>query len=154
MSNTALIEKFYTAFARADAETMVSCYTDDIAFEDPAFGPLRGADAKNMWRMLVNPGLSLVFKQVWADGDKGGAHWEATYTFSKTGRKVVNKIDAQFEFRDGLICKHTDQFNFHSWSAQALGMPGKLLGWTSFLKNKVRRQALERLSHFSNKPKA
>src|SRR5688572_5589741 len=145
MTNTALIEKFYTAFAHADAEGMVSCYTDDIAFEDPAFGPLKAEDAKNMWRMLVNPGLSLLFSKVWADDNKGGAHWEATYIFSKTGRKVINKIDAEFEFRDGKISKHTDHFSFWKWSAQALGTPGLLLGWTPFLRNKVRQQALERL---------
>jgi ketosteroid isomerase-like protein len=151
MSNTALIEKFYTAFAHADAELMVSCYTDDIAFEDPAFGPLYGDDAKNMWRMLVNPGLQLVFSKVWADENKGGAHWEATYTFSKTGRRVVNKIDASFEFRDGLISKHTDKFSFWKWAAQALSLPGKLLGWTPALQQKVRQQALERLKNFSKK---
>lgn len=148
MTNTGLIEKFYTAFAHADAEAMVSCYADDIAFEDPAFGPLKGDDAKNMWRMLVNPGLSLIFSKVWADDNRGGAHWEATYTFSKTGRKVINKIDADFEFRDGKISKHTDHFNFWKWSAQALGTPGLLLGWTPFLRNKVRQQALERLRNF------
>lgn len=151
MSHTELIEKFYTSFANADAGGMISCYTDDIEFEDPAFGRLTGDQAKNMWLMLVNPGLSLVFNKVWADENKGGAHWEATYTFSKTGRKVVNKIDAEFEFRDGLICKHTDHFNFWKWSSQALGMPGILLGWTPFLKNKVRQQALGRLEKFNNK---
>jgi ketosteroid isomerase-like protein len=148
MTNTGLIEKFYSAFAHADAEGMVSCYTDDINFEDPAFGILKGEDAKNMWRMLVNPGLSLIFSKVWAGDNKGSAHWEATYTFSKTGRKVVNKIDAEFEFRDGKISKHTDHFSFWKWSAQALGTPGLLLGWTPFLRSKVRQQALERLHNF------
>lgn len=148
MSNTGLIEKFYSSFAHADAEGMISCYTEDITFEDPAFGILKGEDAKNMWRMLVNPGLSLIFSKVWADDNKGSAHWEATYTFSKTGRKVVNKIDAEFEFKDGKISKHTDHFNFWKWSAQALGTSGILLGWTSFLRNKVRLQALERLRNF------
>jgi len=155
MTNTELIEKFYTAFANADAETMVSCYTDDIAFEDPAFGPLQGEDAKNMWRMLVNPGLALVFSKVWAqerDGRQlGGAHWDATYIFSKTGRKVVNRIDASFEFRNGLICRHRDHFSFWKWSSQALGLPGQLLGWTPFLQHKVRQQALDRLRKFSSK---
>jgi hypothetical protein len=101
-----------------------------------------------MWRMLVNPGLSLIFSKVWADDNKGGAHWEATYTFTKTGRKVINKIDAAFEFRDGKISKHTDHFSFWKWSAQALGTPGLLLGWTPFLRSKVRQQALERLCNF------
>ena len=151
MTNRELIEHFYTSFAKADAEGMVSCYADTIAFEDPAFGPLQGEDARNMWRMLVNPGLKLEYSKVWTEGDKGGAHWEATYTFSKTGRKVVNKIDAVFEFKAGKIIRHKDHFSFWKWASQALGAPGLLLGWTPFLKHKVRQQALERLQRFKKK---
>lgn len=148
MTNKELIETFYTAFANADAEGMVRCYADDISFEDPAFGPLQGEAAKNMWRMLVNPGLKLSYSKVWTEGDKGGAHWEAHYIFSKTGNKVVNKIDALFEFKNGKIIKHKDHFSFWKWSAQALGMPGLFMGWTTFLQKKVRQQALERLHNF------
>jgi len=148
MTNKELIEEFYTAFARADAESMVRCYADDIEFEDPAFGPLKGEQAKNMWRMLVNPALELTFGDVWSEEDRGGAHWEATYLFSKTGRKVTNHIDAVFTFKDGKITSHKDHFNFWKWSRQALGMPGLLLGWSSFLRNKVRQQALGRLARF------
>ncbi len=151
MNHKELIEHFYTCFARADAEGMAACYTDDVLFEDPAFGPLHGEQARNMWRMLINPALQLTFNKVWAEGDKGGAHWEAAYTFSKTGRHVLNKIDASFVFRDGKICKHTDRFDFHRWAGQALGLSGTLLGWTSFFKNKVRTQALQRLAQFENK---
>ena len=31
---------------------MVVCYHDEIEFEDPAFGILKGEKARNMWRML------------------------------------------------------------------------------------------------------
>lgn len=151
MNNQQLIEHFYTCFARADAEGMAACYADDVVFEDPAFGRLQGADAGNMWRMLVNPALKLTFNKVWTDGNRGGAHWEAHYTFSKTGNKVVNRVDATFEFRDGRIVKHTDHFSFWTWSRQALGLPGLLLGWTPFLQNKVRQQALARLQAFGDK---
>jgi ketosteroid isomerase-like protein len=48
MDNKQLIEKFYQCFASADAEGMVNCYADDIEFKDPAFGLLKGNDAKNM----------------------------------------------------------------------------------------------------------
>lgn len=37
-----IIHQFYTAFKNLDAETMVSLYQDDIMFEDPAFGVLKG----------------------------------------------------------------------------------------------------------------
>ncbi|WP_118951499.1 nuclear transport factor 2 family protein [Taibaiella helva] len=148
MDHKTLIEQFYSAFARADAAGMVACYAPDIVFQDPAFGRLEGAAAGDMWRMLVNPGLQLVFDHVWAEGDKGGARWEAHYRFSQTGRTVVNRVEASFVFREGKIIRHTDHFNFYRWSQQALGLPGWLLGWSPFLKNKVRRQALRKLQQF------
>ena len=55
---------------------------------------------------------------------------DANYTFSATGRKVVNRIDAVFEVRDGKFVAHYDSFSFHKWAAQALGGVGSALGWT------------------------
>jgi ketosteroid isomerase-like protein len=151
MTNQELIEHFYTSFAKADVEGMLSCYDDAIEFEDPAFGKLKGEEAKNMWRMLVKPGLQLTFNKVWADDEKGGAHWDAKYVFSKTGRNVLNKIDAEFQFKNGKIIKHKDTFDMWKWSKQALGLPGLLLGWSPLLKNKVHSQALDQLRKFSSK---
>ena len=39
--NTEVITTFYTAFSKLDHVTMNSCYSDDIVFNDPAFGILR-----------------------------------------------------------------------------------------------------------------
>ena len=33
---------------------MASCYSDDVLFEDPAFGRLKGDHAKAMWYMLLS----------------------------------------------------------------------------------------------------
>jgi hypothetical protein len=74
--------------------------------------------------------------------------WEAWYTFSRTGRKVHNIIDASFEFKDGKILVHQDTFDFWRWTRQALGMPGILLGWTPFMRNKVRVTARNGLKKF------
>ena len=35
------LTRFYTAFCALDADTMVSCYAQDVAFDDPVF-TLRG----------------------------------------------------------------------------------------------------------------
>jgi hypothetical protein len=58
--------------------------------------------------------------------------------FSKTGRKVHNKIDATFEFKDGLIIKHTDDFNLHNWAKQAMGIKGLMIGSTRYFSNKLK----------------
>ncbi len=42
------IELFYSAFDNLDAEKLVAQYHEDIIFEDPAFGVLKGDRAKNM----------------------------------------------------------------------------------------------------------
>jgi len=151
MSNTQIIEAFYTAFANADSQSMVNLYDDEIKFSDPAFGPLNGEQAKNMWRMLVRPGIDIQFSNVQSAGNKGSADWVAGYTFSPTGRTVTNKIHAEFEFRDGKIIRHNDTFNMWRWSAQALGFKGLFLGWTYLLRNKVRENANAQLRKFTEK---
>gem|GEM_PF-140844 len=151
--NAELIKRFYEAFARHDAEAMASCYADDVAFSDPAFGPLTGEHARNMWRMLTGRAADLVVvaSGIEADDTSGKAHWEATYTFSATGRKVLNIIDAKFTFAGGKITRHDDHFDFWKWSRQALGAPGMLLGWSGFLQKSVQKKALAGLAAFEKK---
>jgi ketosteroid isomerase-like protein len=148
--NAQLISTFYSAFQRRDADAMAACYHPEAEFSDPAFPGLRHAEVTSMWRMLAERGkdLELTFTDVQADDRTGRAHWDARYTFGATGRKVLNRIDAEFEFRDGKILRHTDRFDFWRWSSQALGPVGMLLGWTPFLRNKVRSQARASLEKF------
>jgi ketosteroid isomerase-like protein len=150
-----VIEGFYTAFQNKDAEKMVSFYHDEVEFTDPAFGDLKGEHAKNMWRMLLSRSadLNLEFSNVEADENTGKAHWDANYTFGQTGRKVLNKIDAEFTFKDGKIIRHIDTFDLHKWARQALGFKGLLLGGTSFFKRKLNSQTNGMLAKFENKAK-
>jgi len=145
-----LITKFYTAFAALDSTTMISCYHDNIEFTDPAFGTLKSNRAKAMWVMLCKNAqdLKIKFSKVEAIENTGSAHWNASYTFRKTGRPVLNKIDAQFEFKDGKIIKHVDSFNLHAWAKQAIGFQGLLLGGTSFFKKKLHLQTNQLLDKF------
>jgi limonene-1,2-epoxide hydrolase len=149
MTQKEIIEQFYTAFQKLDAETMVSFYHDDIEFTDPAFGTLHGDDAKNMWRMICSRAkdFSLEYNQV----TETSAYWEPTYTFSATGNTVINKIDATFEFKDGKISKHTDVFDIHQWASQAMGLKGKLLGGTKFFKKKLNKQTKQFLAAYTKK---
>ncbi len=150
-----IIEKFYQAFEHLDAERMVECYHDDITFEDPAFGVLRGNKAKNMWRMLCNSQQGKDFKiktsHIDYTPEKGTAHWEAYYTFGKKDRKVHNVINAEFKFKDGKIINHLDRFNLYKWSKQSMGMQGFLLGWTALFKKNLNKQTNMRLSQFEEK---
>lgn len=138
------LEKFYTAFQSHDATKMGECYHTDVVFNDPAFQNLNYDEVRAMWAMLIkrsNGNLEIKFDSVVGDDQMAQCIWEANYEFSKTGNPVHNIIHATMEFKDGLIVKHTDQFDFWRWSKMALGLPGTLLGWTPILKNKVRKMA-------------
>ncbi|MGE0355513.1 MAG: nuclear transport factor 2 family protein [Burkholderiales bacterium] len=145
-----LVREFYAAFARRDAEAMARCYHDEVFFSDPAFPRLRGEEARDMWRMLVSRAedLEVVLEEARADGEGARARWTARYTFTRTGRRVVNRIEAMFAFRDGRIVRHYDRFSFWHWSAQALGPLGRFLGWFAPVKWMVRRQAARQLERF------
>ena len=151
--NARLIEQFYQAFQRLDAEAMCACYTDDILFSDPVFTHLKGESAGDMWRMLTTRAqdFSLVFDQIEANDTEGRAHWVASYCFTQTGRHVVNDIHATFSFRDGKICRHRDHFDLWKWSRQAMGWKGYLLGRLPLVQNKIRLMAAKNLRKFSEK---
>lgn len=153
VSNARLIETFYQAFDRHDAEAMVACYADDVVFRDPAFGELRGEQARDMWRMLCRTGkdLRVEVAGIRAAGDAGRCHWVADYTFTTTNRKVHNEVDANFDFRDGLIWRHTDEFSFPKWSSQAFGPVGSVLGRTPILPFMLTKVARHQLSQFSQR---
>lgn len=154
-ANELLIHKFYTSFQNKDYKGMQDCYADDAVFKDSVFKNLNSAQVKAMWEMLItnSKDLKLEFKDIKATETNGTAHWDAYYTFSKTGNKVINRIDATFTFKNGKIVSHTDYFNFYSWAKQSLGAAGVLLGWTPFIKNKIQKTAMESLNTFMNQIK-
>ena len=147
-TNTQLIEKFYTAFQKVDAGGMNSCYSDDIVFFDTVFELLKGEEANCMWEMLCKNAKDFTLTYgniVTLDEEYSTCDWVATYTFYKTGNRVVNKIKANMRFADGKIIEHSDAFSLHKWSKQAFGIPGVLIGWNSFFQNKIKRQAKQNL---------
>jgi hypothetical protein len=96
-----------------------------------------------MWRMLGersegNIEVELVAHE--ADETSGTAHWIARYPFTATGRNVVNDVHSRFQFRDGKISSQDDEFDLRRWAAQALGPPGKVLGWVGLLGPVIRRR--------------
>ena len=151
--NETVIADFYTAFQKHDAAGMVIHYAPTIHFSDSVFVDLHGSQAVAMWQMLAGrtTDLALTFDAIKADDQRGSAHWEGIYTFSKTGRKVHNKVDAQFIFKNGKIVDHHDQFDLWAWTRMALGTSGLLLGWTPFLQHKVQHESMETLASYLQK---
>lgn len=145
------MQKFYDAFKAHDALTMSSLYHPDIVFNDPVFQNLNQAEVQGMWKMLIERSegnLEIEYHSLIDDEEIAQCTWEANYQFSKTKRDVHNVIHATMEFQDGLIIKHTDNFNLWRWTKMALGTSGVLLGWSPLVKNKVRKTALGSLSAY------
>lgn len=145
-----IIQDLYTAFQRKDSAAMQACYAPDARFADPVFPGLNYEETCAMWAMLVSAGkdLELTFSDVALQGNHATANWQAAYTFSATGRKIVNNIKADFELRDGKIYRHQDQFNFYRWAQQAFGPTGYLIGWTPFFQKKVQASARRSLEKY------
>jgi len=149
--NQQVIERFYSAFQKLDHTAMNDCYSDDIVFSDPVFGLLHANEVKAMWTMLCKNAkdFSLTFSDIQLlDEEYATCKWTATYTFSKTGRKVVNHIKAFMRFKEGKVIEHSDAFRLSTWIAQALGWKGILFGWTGFMKRAVQKNAKRSLEKF------
>lgn len=129
VDNAQIIKQFYAALNERNAQAMVSLYAPDVLFSDPIYTDLSSLEASSMWRMLCAHALdlSVVVSDIRVDLAHGRAHWQAKYRFGPKKRWVVNEVDAEFEFRKGLIWRHRDRFDFSKWAGQALGMHVPLL---------------------------
>ena len=152
--NEEILNRFYSAFQRLDYKTMQDCYSEDAVFSDPVFGLLNGKEVRAMWEMLCKNAkeFSLTYSDIeLLDHEYATCKWIASYTFSKTGNKVVNKIKAFVRINDGKIIEHSDAFRLSTWIGQALGLKGILFGWTNFMKKAVQKQARKGLDQFMQK---
>ncbi len=149
-SDIELVERFYAAFQRGDGGAMAALYHPEAEFSDPVFQSLQGPRAGHMWRMLLSRASDLAVEigPIESSADGVLAQWKASYTFSGTGRIVRNSVHARLHVVDGLIRSHEDRFDLWAWSRMALGLPGALLGWTPWMKNKIRAQALSGLERW------
>jgi ketosteroid isomerase-like protein len=153
-SNADIISKFYTSFQQLDHAGMNSCYSDDIVFSDPVFGLLRGDEVRYMWEMLCRNAkdFTLTFSDIQLlDDEYATCYWVAKYTFSKTGRKVTNRIKAFMKLKEGKIVEHSDAFRISTWAAQALGWKGQLFGWMGWMKRRIQQNARKSLIQFIEK---
>lgn len=155
-AHESLLREFYARLAARDAEGMARCYHPEIAFSDPVFPMLHGEEAGDMWRMLLSRAtdLTVTLDEASADAQGGFARITARYTFTRTGRPVVNRVRGMFAFRDGLIVRHYDHFPFWRWCAQALGPVGVILGWSPPIRWKVRKDAARALATYRERRSA
>lgn len=156
MNTHSVAQRFYAALAARDWRTVGSLYADDAVFSDSVFTHLNAEQVRAMWHMLLTSSsdLAIVYEVLKDTPLEAQVRWTATYTFSRTGRKVVNVITGTLQLRDGKVIKHVDTFDFHRWARQALGPVGLMLGWLRGFRAKVQAGAMERLESFIKKGQA
>jgi hypothetical protein len=117
------------------------------------FTHLEGARIGAMWRMLCERAtdLRVEYDNLYEDGNRCRADWQAWYTYSGTGRHVHNRIVASFVIDNGLIQRHDDVFDLYRWARQALGLKGVLIGWAPPVQAAIRAQAARALESFIRK---
>jgi len=126
---------------------MQACYDENVIFYDPVFEDLVDNEVRLMWEMLCQRAddLSIEFKDVEADEEFGTCYWTASYTFTKTSRRVINRVKAHMRFKDGKIIEHSDQFKLSNWCKQAFGLSGLLFGQMAWFQKKIKRSAQQTL---------
>ena len=151
-----IVRGFYDAFARRDGAAMAACYTPNARFSDPVFTELNGRDVGDMWQMLCERAADLVVRCTACEGDdrEVRAKWEADYTFTGTGRKVANRIEARMQLEGGKIAVHVDEFDLWKWTRMALGPIGYVLGWSPIVRGGVRKKAMAGLRAWQAKQQA
>ena len=146
-------QRFYDAFTVRDWYTMSLLYAEHATFSDPVFPLLNAKGTRLMWQMLMSRAEDFeVDVNILEDSPaRTRVNWVARYTFTATGRPVTNRVQTEMQLVAGKIVRQQDTFSFWHWSAQALGTKGALLGWTPFVRNKVRAQASASLRDFARK---
>ena len=147
-----IAERFYDAVSVADHHTMGLMYAPTATFSDPVFPMLSGPEAGLMWEMLLTRSKDFsVSYNVREDDSRAEVVWVARYRFGRKSRQVENRVRTEMTFQAGRIVRQVDRFSFWTWSRQALGAPGLLLGWTPLIQKKVQAEAQQQLILFAER---
>jgi uncharacterized protein len=147
-ANATLLHRLFTGLNQHEPDAMASCYAPDATFEDIAFRRHGRNEIHDMWRMICLGGseISATFEILHADDRTGRVRLVDAYKFGDDKRPVINVIDSQFAFRDGLIITHRDDCDAHAWGAAAIGgIKGFIAGHVPFVR---RFMAKKKLEHF------
>jgi hypothetical protein len=155
-----VVGRFFEALALSDWQTMARCYHDKASFSDPIYPDLREERIVYMWHELLAAAtdnapkekstnrlnltdLLLEYRILFGDERKAQVQWTATYRYGK--RSVRNEVLSTLAIWDDKIVRQVDEYNFWSWSRQALGLPGLVFGAMPWYQRSVQRSAQSRL---------
>ena len=128
--NTDLIQRQYAAWNAHDADKVASLYTDDVIYEDVAFGLIARGHAE-MRKMAADffagvPDLKLEVVSNTSMGNRGSVEWVFSGTdvgLYKTGKKFSVRGASVYELRGGKFSSNRDYYDSASIMRQVGILP-------------------------------
>lgn len=130
MSVTAILESYYAAFNRGDAEAMLALLHDDVVHEPSQGEPRHGKAAfrdflAHMNRCYAERVIDPVFLAS-ADSSRGAAEFMLTGEYLQTdgdlpparGQRYELRVGAFFEIANGAILRVSNHYNLADWLRQ------------------------------------
>lgn len=133
MTAVELIESYYDAFNRGDAEAMLACLTEDVVHDINQGGRETGKDAFRTFMARMNrcyrERLADIVVMAAPGGDRAAAEFTVHGTYlasdeglpAASGQTYVLPGGAFFDIRDGKIARVTNYYNLGDWLAQVRG---------------------------------
>lgn len=130
MTPKALLQAYFDAFNRGDADAMLACLADDVEHHVNQGGVRRGKDAFRDFNAHMSRNyrerLEGLVVMVSDDGGRGAAEFivNGEYLITDEGlpeaRGQTYRLPAGsfFAIRDGLIARVTTYYNLQDWIAQ------------------------------------
>jgi uncharacterized protein (TIGR02246 family) len=109
-----LIEIYGRAWMQRDAELIISIFTPDATYFDPAEGEVKGHEGiKNYWETKVlasQTDIDFKLLNVWIDGDTVIAEWNPKYIDTKRQLRIDMTEVAIFEVRDDKFSSNREYY--------------------------------------------
>ena len=137
-----IVEGFYEALNKGDYQFVNSLYHSNASYKDELF-ELKGVEIHALWYSAVQPdlNLSVELKSIKEVDGRVITEWVMNYTLDIINRRISLNEKGTFIFKGDKIIEHIDEYDFWSWCTQAFGIIGKSLGWSNWLRKRVRNQA-------------
>ncbi len=152
MTNSNVIEQFYTAFSHLNYQQMAGLLSENIIFHDPMFGLLEGEPVFDLWQMRCErlKQFSFSFNGIEElDAEYATCHWSTSFFHRPAGKVVTQHGKSYMRIIDEKIVEHSDGYKLSDWLNAAYGLKGRLLGWTGFMKRKEQNFYRNMLNNFN-----
>ena len=131
--STALIQRYYDAFNRADWEAMLECLTDDVAHDVNQSHRETGRDTFKEFLARMNRSYREQLRDIVvmssADGSRAAAEYVVHGEYladdeglpPARGQRYRLPGGAFFDIRNGRIARVSNYYNLQDWIAQVAG---------------------------------